>query len=110
MPYAEAPLPLRRGEKYVLTLENYERKESPRDTRVSTRSTNAFTVALAKGFTTQTPPRQSANREPTNELKQIGSDTAHFNPRRVVKWAVNQLRSGTSPNSLALQKIHAILD
>jgi hypothetical protein len=50
MPFPDSPFPLRHGEKYVLSLADQMLVESRRGTRVSTRSTDGFTVALAKGF------------------------------------------------------------
>ena len=92
MPYEDAPFPLRHGEKYVLSLRDQQLVEARRGTRVSTRSTDAFTVALAKGFYYTAAAGQSVSPEPGDELKQIDSGIAHFTTHRVVFVGGKQTR------------------
>jgi len=92
MPYEDAPFELRHGEKYVLSLRDQMLVESRRGTRVSTRSTDAFTVALAKGFYYTAAAGQSVSPEPGDELKQIDTGVAHFTSHRVVFVGAKQTR------------------
>ena len=92
MPYEDAPFELRHGEKYVLSLRNQMLVESRRGTRVSNRSTDAFTVALAKGFYYTAAAGQSVSPEPDDELKQIDTGVAHFTTHRVVFVGGKQTR------------------
>jgi len=92
MPFADSPFPLRHGEKYVLSLADQMLVESRRGTRVSTRSTDAFTVALAKGFYYTAAAGQSVSPEPGDELKQIDTGVAHFTTHRVVFVGAKQTR------------------
>ena len=92
MPYEDAPFELRHGEKYVLSLRDQLLVESRRGTRVSTRSTDAFTVALAKGFYYTAAAGQSVSPEPGDELKQIDTGVAHFTTHRVVFVGAKQTR------------------
>ena len=92
MPYEDAPFELRHGEKYVLSLRDQMLVESRRGTRVSTRSTDAFTVALAKGFYYTAAAGQSVSPEPGDELKQIDTGVAHFTTHRVVFVGAKQTR------------------
>ena len=92
MPYDDAPFTLRHGEQYVLSLRDQMLVESRRGTRVSTRSTDAFTVALAKGFYYTAAAGQSVSPEPGDELKQIDSGVAHFTTHRVVFVGGKQTR------------------
>jgi len=92
MPYKDAPFELRHGEKYVLSLRDQMLVESRRGTRVSSRSTDAFTVALAKGFYYTAAAGQSVSPEPDDELKQIDSGVAHFTTHRVVFVGGKQTR------------------
>jgi hypothetical protein len=92
IPYEDAPFALRHGEKYVLSLNNQMLVESRRGTRVSTRSTDAFTVALAKGFYYTAAAGQSVSPEPGDELKHIDSGVAHFTTHRVVFVGAKQTR------------------
>jgi hypothetical protein len=92
MPYEDAPFELRHGEKYVLSLRDQMLVESRRGTRVSTRSTDAFTVALAKGFYYTAAAGQSVSPEPDDELKQIDTGVAHFTTHRVVFVGGKQTR------------------
>ena len=92
MPYDDAPFTLRHGEKYVLSLRDQMLVEARRGTRVSTRSTDAFTVALAKGFYYTAAAGQSVSPEPGDELKQIDSGVAHFTTHRVVFVGGKQTR------------------
>ncbi|MDA7565925.1 hypothetical protein N8716_00595 [Pontimonas sp.] len=92
MPYEDSPFELRHGEKYVLSLRDQMLAESRRGTRVSTRSTDAFTVALAKGFYYTAAAGQSVSPEPGDELKQIDTGVAHFTTHRVVFVGAKQTR------------------
>jgi len=92
MPYEDAPFELRHGEKYVLSLRDQMLVESRRGTRVSSRSTDAFTVALAKGFYYTAAAGQSVSPEPDDELKQIDTGVAHFTTHRVVFVGGKQTR------------------
>jgi hypothetical protein len=92
MPFPDSPFPLRHGEKYVLSLADQMLVESRRGTRVSTRSTDAFTVALAKGFYYTAAAGQSVSPEPGDELKQIDTGVAHFTTHRVVFVGGKQTR------------------
>jgi hypothetical protein len=92
MPYEDAPFELRHGERYVLSLRDQMLVESRRGTRVSTRSTDAFTVALAKGFYYTAAAGQSVSPEPDDELKQIDTGVAHFTTHRVVFVGAKQTR------------------
>lgn len=92
MPYDDAPFTLRHGEQYVLSLKDQMLVESRRGTRVSTRSTDAFTVALAKGLYYTAAAGQSVSPEPGDELKQIDTGVAHFTTHRVVFVGGKQTR------------------
>ena len=92
MPFSDSPFPLRHGEKYVLSLKDQMLVESRRGTRVSTRSTDAFTVALAKGFYYTAAAGKSVSPEPGDELKEIDSGVAHFTTHRVVFVGGKQTR------------------
>ena len=92
MPFKDAPFELRHGEKYVLSLREQMLVESRRGTRVSTRSTDAFTVALAKGFYYTAAAGKSVSPEPDDELKQIDTGVAHFTTHRVVFVGGKQTR------------------
>jgi hypothetical protein len=92
LPYPDSPFELRHGEKYVLSLRDQMLVESRRGTRVSTRSTDAFTVALAKGFYYTAAAGQSVSPEPDDELKQIDTGVAHFTTHRVVFVGGKQTR------------------
>jgi hypothetical protein len=92
MPYEDAPFELRHGEKYVLSLREQMLVESRRGTRVSTRSTDAFTVALAKGFYYTAAAGQSVSPGPDDELKQIDTGVAHFTTHRVAFVGGKQTR------------------
>ena len=92
MPFADSPFPLRHGEKYVLSLKDQMLVEARRGTRVSTRSTDAFTVALAKGFYYTAAAGKSVSPEPGDELKEIDSGVAHFTTHRVVFVGGKQTR------------------
>ena len=92
MPYDDAPFTLRHGEQYVLSLRDQMLVESRRGTRVSTRSTDAFTVALAKGLYYTAAAGQSVSPEPGDELKQIDTGVAHFTTHRVVFVGGKQTR------------------
>ena len=92
MPYEDSPFELRHGEKYVLSLRDQMLVESRRGTRVSTRSTDAFTVALAKGFYYTAAAGQSVSPEPGDELKQIDTGVAHFTTHRVMFVGGKQTR------------------
>ena len=92
MPFPDSPFPLRHGEKYVLSLKDQMLVESRRGTRVSTRSTDAFTVALAKGFYYTAAAGKSVSPEPDDELKQIDTGVAHFTTHRVVFVGSKQTR------------------
>ena len=92
MPYEDAPFELRHGEKYVLSLREQMLVESRRGTRVTTRSTDAFTVALAKGFYYTAAAGQSVSPEPGDELKQIDTGVAHFTTHRVMFVGGKQTR------------------
>ena len=92
MPYPEAPFPLRHGEKYVMSLKDQMLVEPRRGTRVSTRSTDAFTVALAKGFYYTAAAGKSVSPDPGDELKEIDTGVAHFTTHRVVFVGAKQTR------------------
>ena len=92
MPFEDAPFPLRHGEKYVLSLSDQQLVEARRGTRVSTRSTDAFTVGLAKGFYYTAAAGKSVSPEPGDELKHIDSGVAHFTTHRVVFVGSKQTR------------------
>jgi len=92
MPFADSPFPLRHGEKFVLSLKDQMLVEARRGTRVSTRSTDAFTVALAKGFYYTAAAGKSVSPEPGDELKEIDSGVAHFTTHRVVFVGGKQTR------------------
>ena len=92
MPYEDAPFELRHREKYVLSLRDQMLVESRRGTRVSSRSTDAFTVALAKGFYYTAAAGQSVSPEPDDELKQIDTGVAHYTTHRVVFVGGKQTR------------------
>lgn len=92
MPFPDSPFPLRHGEKYVLSLKDQMLVEARRGTRVSTRSTDAFTVALAKGFYYTAAAGKSVSPEPGDELKEIDSGVAHFTTHRVVFVGGKQTR------------------
>lgn len=92
MPFSDSPFQLRHGEKYVLSLKDQMLVESRRGTRVSTRSTDAFTVALAKGFYYTAAAGKSVSPEPGDELKEIDSGVAHFTTHRVVFVGGKQTR------------------
>lgn len=92
MPFPDSPFPLRHGEKYVLSLKDQMLVEPRRGTRVSSRSTDAFTVALAKGFYYTAAAGNSVSPEPSDELKHIDSGVAHFTTHRVVFVGAKQTR------------------
>jgi hypothetical protein len=92
MPFPDSPFPLRHGEKYVMSLNDQMLVEARRGTRVSTRSTDAFTVALAKGFYYTAAAGKSVSPEPGDELKEIDSGVAHFTTHRVVFVGAKQTR------------------
>ena len=59
---------------------------------MSIRSTDAFTVALAKGFYYTAAAGKSVSPEPDDELKQIDTGVAHFTTHRVVFVGGKQTR------------------
>ena len=88
----EAGFPLRHGEKYVITLKDQMLMETRRAPRVTTRKTDAFTVALAKGFFYTAAGGSSVSPEPGDEIRQIDVGTATFTTHRVVFVGSKQTR------------------
>ena len=88
----EAGFPLRHGEKYVITLKDQMLMETRRAPRVTTRKTDAFTVALAKGFYYTAAGGSSVSPEPGDEIRQIDVGTATFTTHRVVFVGSKQTR------------------
>ena len=111
----EAPFELRHGEEFVMNLKNQSLVEPRRGTRVSTRSTDAFTVALAKGFYYTAASGSSVSPEPDEEMKQIDTGTATFTTHRVVFVGSRQTREwdfakllGTSEASGGIRPMIAV--
>ena len=88
----EAGFSLRHGEKYVITLKDQLLMETRRAPRVTTRKTDAFTVALAKGFYYTAAGGSSVSPEPGDEIRQIDVGTATFTTHRVVFVGSKQTR------------------
>lgn len=80
----EAGFTLRHGEKYVITLKDQMLMETRRAPRVSSRKTDAFTVALAKGFYYTAAAGSSVSPEPGDEIRQIDVGKVTFTTHRVV--------------------------
>lgn len=91
-PNPKSPFATRHGEKFVLTLKDQNLVESRRGTRVSSRSSDAFTVALARGFYYTAASGRSVSPEPGDELRFIDSGDVHFTTHRVVFVGSKQTR------------------
>ena len=83
---------LRAGEAYVYHLDSVALIEARRGTRVTTRRTDAFTVALAKGFYYTAAGGKSVSPEPDDELRTIDSGRVTFTNQRVVFVGSKQTR------------------
>lgn len=88
----ETKFQLRSGEEYVYHLDNMSLIEPRRAARVTRRSTDAVTVALAKGIYYTAAGGKSVSPEPEDELREIDRGTATFTTQRVVFVGSKQTR------------------
>lgn len=77
-------LALRSGEEVVWVDKSVELLESRRAPRISSRSTDAFTVALAKGFYYTAASGTTVSPEPGDEIRLIDRGRATYTTMRVV--------------------------
>ena len=75
---------LRHGEEFVMNLTGVSLVESRRGPRISKRSTDAFTVSLAKGFYYTAAAGKSYSDEPDDVIREIDTGVATFTTHRVV--------------------------
>lgn len=88
----DTQFPLRSQEEYVYHLDNMSLIEPRRAPRVTRRSTDAVTVALAKGIYYTAAGGKSVSPEPEDELREIDRGTATFTTQRVVFVGSKQTR------------------
>lgn len=88
----ETKFQLRAREEYVYHLDNMSLIEPRRAARVTRRSTDAVTVALAKGIYYTAAGGKSVSPEPEDELREIDRGTATFTTQRVVFVGSKQTR------------------
>lgn len=88
----ETQFQLRSQEEYVYHLDNMSLIEPRRAARVTRRSTDAVTVALAKGIYYTAAGGKSVSPEPEDELREIDRGTATFTTQRVVFVGSKQTR------------------
>jgi hypothetical protein len=81
---SEAAFPLRHGEEFVMTLKDVSLAEGRRAPRVTTRRTDALTLALAKGVYYTAAGGKSISPEPDELISEIDTGTATFTTHRVV--------------------------
>lgn len=75
---------MRRGESFIYEIERVHLIEPRRGPRISRRSGDAFTVALAKGFYYTATGGKTVSEEPEDELKIVDSGSGVFTNQRVV--------------------------
>jgi hypothetical protein len=81
---SEAAFALRHGEEFVMTLKDVSLAEGRRAPRVTTRRTDALTLALAKGVYYTAAGGKSISPEPDELISEIDTGTATFTTHRVV--------------------------
>lgn len=85
LPLSDQPkLALRRGEQFIYELDRVHLIETRRGPRISQRSGDAFTVALARGFYYTATGGKTVSEEPDDELRIVDSGSATFTDKRVV--------------------------
>ena len=81
---SEAAFALRHGEEFVMTLKDVSLAEGRRAPRVTSRRTDALTLALAKGVYYTAAGGKSISPEPDELISEIDTGTATFTTHRVV--------------------------
>jgi hypothetical protein len=81
---SEASFALRHGEEFVMTLKDVSLAEGRRAPRVTSRRTDALTLALAKGVYYTAAGGKSISPEPDELISEIDTGTATFTTHRVV--------------------------
>ncbi|MCF8522801.1 MAG: hypothetical protein K9G08_03430 [Pontimonas sp.] len=89
---SEASFPLRHGEEFVITLKDVSLAEGRRAPRVTSRRTDALTLALAKGVYYTAAGGTSISPEPDELISEIDTGTATFTTHRVVFVGSKQTR------------------
>ncbi|MCF8522730.1 MAG: hypothetical protein K9G08_03075 [Pontimonas sp.] len=89
---SEASFPLRHGEEFVMNLKDVSLAEGRRAPRVTTRRTDALTLALAKGVYYTAAGGKSISPEPDELISEIDTGTATFTTHRVVFVGSKQTR------------------
>ena len=89
---SEASFPLRHGEEFVMNLKNVSLAEGRRAPRVTSRRTDALTLALAKGVYYTAAGGKSISPEPDELISEIDTGTATFTTHRVVFVGSKQTR------------------
>lgn len=85
LPLTDQPtLSMRRGEHFIYELDRVHLIETRRGPRISRRSGDAITVALAKGVYYTATGGRSVSEEPADELRIVDSGSATFTDKRVV--------------------------
>jgi hypothetical protein len=81
---SEASFALRHGEEFVMTLKDVSLAEGRRAPRVTSRRTDALTLALAKGVYYTAAGGKSISPEPDELISEIDTGNATFTTHRVV--------------------------
>lgn len=89
---SEAAFPLRHGEEFVMNLKDVSLAEGRRAPRVTSRRTDALTLALAKGVYYTAAGGKSISPEPDELISEIDTGTATFTTHRVVFVGSKQTR------------------
>jgi hypothetical protein len=89
---SEASFPLRHGEEFVMNLKDVSLAEGRRAPRVTTRRTDALTLALAKGVYYTAAAGKSISPEPDELISELDTGTATFTTHRVVFVGSKQTR------------------
>ena len=89
---SEASFPLRHGEEFVVNLNDVSLAEGRRAPRVTSRRTDALTLALAKGVYYTAAGGKSISPEPDELISEIDTGTATFTTHRVVFVGSKQTR------------------
>lgn len=89
---SEASFPLRHGEEFVVNLNDVSLAEGRRAPRVTSRQTDALTLALAKGVYYTAAGGKSISPEPDELITEIDTGTATFTTHRVVFVGSKQTR------------------
>jgi hypothetical protein len=89
---SEASFPLRHGEEFVMNLKDVSLAEGRRAPRVTSRRTDALTLALAKGVYYTAAGGKSISPEPDELISEIDTGTATFTTHRVVFVGSKQTR------------------